>query len=452
MALVNGQTIADAIGDPTNELAKLVENEKNDAKLIDELFLRILNRPATSREIEAGIQTMQSLGKDHEKLVEALHKQEKEVAILQPKLEKDREIIMAKTRAELEAYEKEIAPRVAEAEKEKAARTAKVAEELKKYEATLPEKLAAWEKKQKTDVDWVILRPEKVTGPKGVTLTLEADRSVSVAGKVGRDVNTVSATTALRGITAVRLEMLADSKLPKGGPGRGPDGNFVLTEFEMYVAAKGTIEAPTKVQLVKPLADFSQKGFDVRFVIDGDVESRDKGWAVAPAFGVTHWATFKFKDPIDIEQGAALTFKLISQFETAGLVPGRFRISVTSAKEPVGLSLPEELAAILITPQNQRSEGQRTVLDKYFRAVDLELRRHQGDLAESQKPLPIDPKLKEIRSLLEFVSRPVPPNAPLMQLRHDVEMSAQQLANPRLTAAQDIAWALINSPAFLFNH
>jgi hypothetical protein len=26
------------------------------------------------------------------------------------------------------------------------------------------------------------------------------------------------------------------------------------------------------------------------------------------------------------------------------------------------------------------------------------------------------------------------------------------LVNPRLAAVQDLAWALINSPAFLFNH
>ena len=34
------------------------------------------------------------------------------------------------------------------------------------------------------------------------------------------------------------------------------------------------------------------------------------------------------------------------------------------------------------------------------------------------------------------------------------ELKRAQLlvANPRLAAVQDLAWALINSPAFLFNH
>jgi len=39
----------------------------------------------------------------------------------------------------------------------------------------------------------------------------------------------------------------------------------------------------------------------------------------------------------------------------------------------------------------------------------------------------------------------------LAQLRRDVELSRKQLENARLTAAQDLAWALINNPAFLFN-
>src|SRR5205807_177813 len=45
MALVSGPTIGDAISDPNNELARLVARETDNRALIDNLFLRILNRP-----------------------------------------------------------------------------------------------------------------------------------------------------------------------------------------------------------------------------------------------------------------------------------------------------------------------------------------------------------------------------------------------------------------------
>jgi hypothetical protein len=40
----------------------------------------------------------------------------------------------------------------------------------------------------------------------------------------------------------------------------------------------------------------------------------------------------------------------------------------------------------------------------------------------------------------------------LKQLRRAKELSSEQIKHQRLTAAQDIAWALINNPSFLFNH
>ena len=41
MALISGPTIAEAISDPANGLAKLVAEEKDDRKLIDEIFVRV---------------------------------------------------------------------------------------------------------------------------------------------------------------------------------------------------------------------------------------------------------------------------------------------------------------------------------------------------------------------------------------------------------------------------
>ena len=52
MALVSGPTLGDAIADPGNELSKLVTTQSDETKLIDELFVRILNRSATPDEVE----------------------------------------------------------------------------------------------------------------------------------------------------------------------------------------------------------------------------------------------------------------------------------------------------------------------------------------------------------------------------------------------------------------
>ena len=64
MALISGPTVEAAISDPQSELAKLVATEKDDAKLVDEIFLRVLNRPATTQEIEAGLAALRRLPDD----------------------------------------------------------------------------------------------------------------------------------------------------------------------------------------------------------------------------------------------------------------------------------------------------------------------------------------------------------------------------------------------------
>ena len=52
----------------------------------------------------------------------------------------------------------------------------------------------------------------------------------------------------------------------------------------------------------------------------------------------------------------------------------------------------------------------------------------------------------------QILSQPTKDDPQLVQLRDDVKQSEAQLAKIRLTAAEDLTWALINSPAFLFNH
>ena len=72
-------------------------------------------------------------------------------------------------------------------------------------------------------------------------------------------------------------------------------------------------------------------------------------------------------------------------------------------------------------------------------------------LAEASKPLPKDPKLSALEESLKTAETPVPLPPEVARLRRALALSEKQLANKRVIGAQDLAWALINTPSFLFN-
>jgi hypothetical protein len=68
------------------------------------------------------------------------------------------------------------------------------------------------------------------------------------------------------------------------------------------------------------------------------------------------------------------------------------------------------------------------------------------------RPVARDPKLTALAADLADAEKPLADDPVVVRLRSDVAASAKQLADRRLTAIQDLAWALVNSPAFFFNH
>ncbi len=451
MALISGPTLAEAIADAGNDLFKLVKEIQDDRQLVDEIFLRLLNRHATDDEIAVVIKAMGEIDADHVDLQAKLKERQTWWDGEKPKLEAQRQTSIANAQQAVDARKAEIAPMMAELEKARADRIAKAEAELKAHEATLPDKLAAWEASQ-SHTDWVVLDPKEMKGSMKANFEKKEDLSILVTGPNGRGTYTIVAEIDAAEITGIRLEALADDSLPAKGPGRAQNGNFVLNEFEVSIAPKSTPGEKQPLKLNNPLADFAQQNFDIKQTIDGNKNGNGNGWAVSAEFGKTHWATFEVAEPVQHEGGSVLTFVMHQNYNDNTHSIGKFRLSVTTSKKPVGLGLPVEVQPLLAVAPEQRNDEQKAKLLEYFRQQDGELKKKQEAVAAAMTPVPADPRLVALEADLAEVSQPVPEDPKLVQLTKDLEQSQTQMGDKRLTTAQDLAWALINSPAFLFNH
>ena len=457
MALVSGPTLGNAISDSNNELTKLVASQPDDQKLIEEIFLRILSRPASEQEVASAIQLMRELPANHSTLKKTLADYETKLKPIRERLEKERVDRIAKADQTLKAYQAEIKPREEKLDREQKERTANLEAELAAYDKSIPDRSVAWEANQDEIVTrWHAVNFKAMKATNGATLKRESDGSIFVSGQQGKGAYVLDLDTTLTNITGVRIEALTDDRLPKKGPGRSPDGNIVLSEFVVKAASITDAEAdPKKIQKVKlqnAKATFSQAGYDVKTAIDDKQPPQNNGWAISPQIGKRQVATFEFQKPISNESGTRLTLELHQVFNSGHHALGRFRITLTTAKAPLDFEgLPAEIASIVDRATATRTIDQRLALIEYFRSIDPELKKKKQAVAESKKPRPIDPKLKQLQDTLAYMQRPVPPDDRHEELKKAVALSDKQMQNQRLTAVQDLAWALINSPSFLFN-
>ena len=184
---------------------------------------------------------------------------------------------------------------------------------------------------------------------------------------------------------------------------------MVLNEFKVAAAPAADANQAQPVALKNAQADFSQDSYPIAAAIDGNAEPAS-GWALAPKFGEPHVAVFETAQNVGLAGGTTLSITLDQQFDQHSI--GRFRISVTTSPRPLRLQAPPApIAAILAVAPAARTPEQLAELSKHFRAQDAELARLTAIVAQD----------------------------------------AQKPDAYRLLGAQDLAWALLNSPAFLFN-
>tara|TARA_B110000495_G_C22942012_1_gene551209 strand:- start:180 stop:1253 length:1074 start_codon:yes stop_codon:yes gene_type:complete len=282
--------------------------------------------------------------------------------------------------------------------------------ELAELEKDIPQRQQEWEASLNRVNKWV--PTEFVSGQtdQETKLELRDGGIIWATGKNQKSTYTIQLKTELANVTAIRLETLADDSLPGKGPGRSDNnGNFVLSEFSIGIQpANGTGEIQA-VKLTDPSATFSQAGYDVAMAIDGNPNT---GWAIAPQQGKNHTAVFQISGEVGFEGGCLITLKIVNNFTDNAHQLGKFRLSASNSIRPVTLNtLPADLAALLSVPVAERNEKQQTDLRTKYLATD-----------------------KQYQTLSTSVAA--------IKIQHD---------NKRLTGLQDLAWALINNPAFLFN-
>lgn len=448
LALVSGPDVSKAVGDPNSQLAQLVASEPDDAKLIDRLFMRILNRHASTEEVEILKSSFLEIESDHAALIAARDQRKAEVAKALPALEKMRLENIQKTKEQLAQTTTEIAPNLLKQEAERLANIDNAKKELKDFQ-TANANLSKWLEKQKNEISWKPIKPAKLESTLGNEFEIRADKSILLKPKSGKDVYTVFADESLTGATAVRLELLSDPSLPAKGPGLAINGNLVLTEFEIEFSNPEQPEKWEKAKISSSLANITQGNFSAAQLIDGN-STNQGGWALFNAIGKISWATFQLEAPLNLPEGAKIRFKMHQNFDDQHQI-GAFRISTTQFEKPVNLSLPEYLLAELKVPEAELSKTQTDLLKGLFEKDDPTIKELTAKLATAEIMIAVPAEIQKLREKLGRYELPLPVNAKLQQLENDLIISMKQLENRRLTATQDLTWALINSPSFLFN-
>lgn len=450
MALVSGPTVGTAISDPKCALPQLAQQELTDEQLVQEIYLRVLSRPATDREVQSVLQTAGQIDADHRVLESQLAEREARWKEEREQLEAKRIAELAEAETAAQARKAEIAPERERLSKEREDKIAAAKEELKKFEAYGVKVANKFLSERQDARAWLPVEAVNLRSTTKATLTRLADRSIQVRGNKGKGAYSLTVRTPLKNIRGIRLEALVDPEIPGKGPGLSTNGNFVLTEFEVKAAPVSDPTQAKELKIARGTADFTQESFAVEQAFDGN--NRDqRGWAVSPQGGIPHWATFQLAEPVGFDGGTELTFTLYQFHNAQDHRLAHFRISLSIEEGDIGLGLPEEFAALTSIEQSERTAGSVRGLFDYLQANDSEWKKGREKLLAAQAPVPPDEQLAGLEKRIEQLKQPTADDPRLVQLRSDFQSSRTQLEHRRLTLAQDLTWALINSPAFLFN-
>jgi hypothetical protein len=240
-------------------------------------------------------------------------------------------------------------------------------------------------------VPWTVLRPLAVASNLP-GLEVQADDSVFASGDITKsDTYTLRCAVPPAGITALRLEVLPDARLPGGGPGlayyEGPAGDFFLGEFELYADRR-------RLAFARASESHGHNAFGdqatAMLAIDGDLQT---GWSTADRPGERHTAVFVLSEPLtgSGELEVRMTF---GRHYACSL--GRFRLAATAQQGGVAANaLPAEVEAALLP--SAEATADEVVFAHFLRTTPA--------LATARQQLQIDRERPAVRTTLVLRER-----------------------------------------------
>ena len=261
---------------------------------------------------------------------------------------------------------------------EQQTRTAAIGARLKELRAEAAKPSAArtaWEVELAKQSLWSPLALQSATASSGAKLTPRSDGALVASGsRTEKDAYTLTLTVPVGRLTGLRLEVLKDSSLPSGGPGRDSnDQNAVVSELTVRYNGQ-------PVTLKNARADFEQGGWPVANAIDG---KEDTGWAWAPKNAEAHVAVFDFAQPLTTS-GGMLEIRLTQNYPN--LPVGCFRLSVSTA----------DTALLMTSAALSATDRDEAFLKQTQPALFAELERLQSEQAAIEKAIPKTPIFQEL--------------------------------------------------------
>lgn len=248
-----------------------------------------------------------------------------------------------------------------------------------------PEKrqaIAAWSEGQRAsmtaDIAWEPLSISKFESRDGTTLVPQPDGSLlATIARPDMDIYTLRANTALKTITAIRLDLIPDASLPQNGPGREDNGNMHLSEFVIQAVDKAGSARALAVSGAR--ADFNQKDWGIEQSID---IKRETAWAIYPEVGKPHHAIFALKEALQNASESTLVIAL-EQVQGGKRLIGRFKLSATATPNPLQRpTMPQDIANIVLKPSATWTSDEWRVIGRHF--LKDEKTREQATLPPPQ--------------------------------------------------------------------